>query len=69
MQPFGITLVIIGILMIICTGFNLKTEEKVLDVGPVEINKEENHPVNWSPIAGGVILAGGIILLITARKR
>jgi len=64
----GIVLVIIGIIMIIYTGFNFVTSEKVVDLGPVEINKEKNHPVQWSPIVGVVLLAGGGILIATSKK-
>ena len=41
----GIALLVIGILMTIYTGFNYVTTEKVVDIGPIQINKEENHPV------------------------
>jgi len=57
----GIVLIIIGIVMIIYTGFNFVTSEKVVDLGPVQINKNENHPVQWSPIIGVILLVGGIV--------
>jgi hypothetical protein len=69
MKTTGIILVVIGALLMIFTGFNIVTEEKVLDLGKLEINKKENHPVKWSPIIGGVLLAGGIILVIIAKKK
>lgn len=67
-RPLGIVLVIIGILMLIYTGFNFKTKEKVVDLGPIEINKEKNHPVQWSPIVGAVLLIGGIVVLVRGKK-
>ena len=65
----GIVLIIVGIIMMIYTGFNYVTTEKVVDLGPIEINKEENHPVNWSPIMGAVLIVGGIILMATGKKQ
>lgn len=69
MRTFGIVLIAIGIVMMAITGFNYVTKKKVVDLGPVEINKEENHPVQWSPIVGGVLAVGGIALLMASRKK
>ena len=68
MKNVGIVIIVIGILMIAYTGFNFITKEKVVDVGPIEINKEENHPVQWSPIVGVVLVVGGIVLFAANRK-
>lgn len=68
MKGLGIVLVILGIAMMIITGFNYVTKKNVVDIGPIEINKEENHPVQWSPIIGGVLLIGGIVVLATSKK-
>lgn len=54
--------------MIIYTGFNFITKEKVVDAGPIEINKEKNHPVQWSPIVGVVLVVGGIALIALNKK-
>ena len=69
MKAAGIILIIIGAVMMIFTSINFATEEKVLDLGKLEINKEKNHPISWSPIIGGVLLAGGIILVIVGKKK
>lgn len=68
MKNVGIILIVIGALMMIFTGFNIITKKKVVDVGPVEINKDEKHPVNWSPIVGGIILVAGVVITFTSKK-
>jgi len=68
-KPVGIVLVIIGIIMIIYTGFNYVTTEKVVDLGPIKINAEKNHPVQWSPIVGVVLLVGGIVVMVTGKDK
>ncbi|MEI6141433.1 MAG: hypothetical protein WCP85_19335 [Mariniphaga sp.] len=54
--------------MIIYNGFNYVTTEKVVDLGSIVINKEKNHPVQWSPIAGVILLVGGIVLVVNNKK-
>jgi len=61
MKNVGIVLVVIGLIMTVWRGFNYVTRERVVDVGPVHINADKSHPVQWSPILGGVILAAGIV--------
>ena len=67
-KTLGIALIILGIVMMIYTGFNYVTTEKVVDLGAIKINKEKDHPVQWSPIIGVVLLIGGIVVIVTAKK-
>lgn len=67
-KSVGVILVVLGIAMMVYTGFNFVTKEKVVDLGPVEISKEKNNPVSWSPIIGVVLLVGGIIVLARSKK-
>jgi uncharacterized membrane protein YdcZ (DUF606 family) len=62
-KTLGIALMIIGVVMIAYTGFNYVTTEKVVDLGPIQIDKKENHPIQWSPIVGVVLLIGGIVVI------
>jgi hypothetical protein len=67
-KSIGIILIVIGILMMIYTGFNYVTTKKIIDLGSVQVNKKEDHPVQWSPIVGGVLLMARIIVLISNAK-
>ena len=69
MKNLGIVLVVIGMIMMVWTGFNYVTRERVVDLGPVQINADKNHPVEWSPIVGGVILAAGIVVMVANKNR
>ena len=68
-RTLGIAIVAIGILMMIYTGFNYVTKEKVVDLGPIEISADKNHPVQWSPIVGLVLLIGGVAILLIPRVK
>ena len=69
MRNLGIILVVVGIAMMIITGFNLVTKKKVVDLGPLEINREQKTPINWSPIVGAALLIGGIAIIATDKKK
>ncbi len=69
MRAFGIILLIVGILMMVFSQVNFTTEEKVADIGPLEINKEKEHSVGWPVYAGGAVLVAGIVLIFAGRKR
>jgi uncharacterized membrane protein len=67
---FGIILIAIGIILLAYGGYtSFTTKENVAKLGPIEINKQQEHPVPIGPIAGGVCLVGGIILVVTGNRR
>lgn len=68
MKNTGIVLIVLGIIMMAVTGFNFVTREKVVDIGDLEIKANKSHPVEWSPIVGAVLVAAGIVVLVTNRK-
>jgi len=68
MKTLGLVLIGLGIIMMIYTGFNYVSKEKVVDLGPIEINAEKNHPVKWSPIVGIVLIVGGIVVFAVSKK-
>ena len=68
-KTIGIIIIIAGILMVVFTGFDFTTKEKVVDLGPIQVDKEKNHPVRWSPIIGGVLVVGGIALVLVNKKK
>jgi hypothetical protein len=69
MKIFGWVLIVVGIAMLLLRGIHYKTQEKVVDIGPVEINKTENHNIGWPVYAGGIITLAGIFMVVTASKK
>lgn len=70
MKILGIVILVIGLIIMLITGFNYVTREKVVDIGDVEISMDKNHSVAWSPIVGAVVMAiGGGILLFGVKKQ
>ena len=69
MRNLGIIAIVVGILMIIFTSVNFKTNKKVLDVGSVQVNKKENHHLGWPAYTGIVVCVAGVIILLANKKR
>ena len=67
-KTIGIVIIAIGLIMLLYTGFSYVTSEKVVDLGPIQINKEKNHSVQWPPIVGAVLLIGGIVVIVFDKK-
>lgn len=65
----GVILLVVGIIMLAYGGYSYyTTQENVAKLGPLEINKQEKHPVPVGPIVGGVCIVGGIFLLVSGRR-
>jgi len=69
MKTAGIIILVVGLLITLFTGFNFVTKKKVVDIGNLEITKDENHNMAWSPLVGvAVMVLGGVVLLFGAKK-
>ncbi len=69
MKAIGIVLITLGILMFVFSGFNYTKKEKVVDLGPLEINKSEKEHVGWPVYAGGIAVLAGVVVLAVSRKK
>ena len=68
MKTLGVILIVVGIVMLIVTGFSYTTEETVIDAGPIEVNAEKEQSINWPPYAGGAALVAGLVMVVASRK-
>lgn len=69
MKAIGIILIVAGIAMLIFRNVSFTKEEKVVDLGPVEINKKEKKTVDWPNWAGGVAIVAGIAVMVVDKKK
>ena len=68
MKTLGIILIVAGIAMIIIRGFSVQTEKKVVDAGPIQINRKENKWIGWPTYAGAVVALIGVAVVATGKK-
>jgi uncharacterized membrane protein YidH (DUF202 family) len=69
LKQIGVVVLILGIIMMVYTGFNYVTTERIVDIGDLHIDKKESHPVRWSPILGGVLLVVGLVMVFMGPKK
>ena len=69
MKPLGFLLAILGLLALVYGGISYNRQRTVVDVGPFKATATEQKNIPLSPIVGGILLLGGIVLLVAPRKR
>ena len=66
----GLVLIVIGVIALAYGGYtSFTTKENVAKLGPLEINKQQEHPIPVGPIVGGICIVGGIVLLVAGNKQ
>lgn len=68
-KALGMILTVFGVVGLAWGGFAYTTREKVVDIGPIHATRDETHNVPLPPIAGAVLLVGGIVLLVAHKKK
>ncbi len=69
MKVIGILLIVVGIAMLVFRGFSVQKEEKVLDIGSVEISKKENKWFTWPVYTGAIAIVAGIIVVVAGQRK
>lgn len=68
-RTLGLILILIGIAMLVWTGFTYTKKEKIIDAGPIQVSADKEKSVNWPPYAGGIILVAGVFVFIASKKK
>ena len=64
----GVVLIVLGIVALAYQGITYTTHDKVVDLGPLKVDKKEEKTIPLPPIVGGVALVAGIVLLIASSR-
>ena len=65
----GILLVVFGIFVFAYKGFTYTKEEKIAEIGSVQVTAEKEKTVFINPTTGGIALVAGIVLVMISRRR
>ncbi|MCC2666348.1 MAG: hypothetical protein K0R24_124 [Gammaproteobacteria bacterium] len=64
----GIFLIIMGIGVLAYKGISYTKQEKVAQIGSVQVTADKEKTVYFSPLLGGLSLVAGITLLLIVRR-
>jgi hypothetical protein len=70
MRILGVILIIAGVAGFLVTGVSYTTSEEVIDVGPLQVEREQERSLPMTPVASGIlVLAGGVLMVVGARQK
>jgi hypothetical protein len=65
----AVILIAVGIVALTYQGISYTTKEKIVDLGPIHMTADKTRTIPLPPIVGAVALVGGIVILVTGRKK
>ena len=65
----GVVLIVVGLVGVLWGGFSWTQEKTVVDVGPFKATTQEHKSIPFPPVAGGVALVAGVVLLVLPGRR
>jgi len=68
-KTVGLILILVGIAMLVWTGFSYTKKEKIVDAGPIQISADKEKSVNWPPYVGGIILVAGVFVFVASKRK
>lgn len=69
MRTIGIILILLGIAGFLVEAISWTTSEEILDMGPVEVEKQEQRTVPVTPVAAGIAVVSGVVLVVIDLRR
>lgn len=65
----GVILIALGVIALAYEGITYTAKRTVVDVGPVEVQAEEQRRIPLPPLLGAVAIGGGLVLVLAGSKR
>jgi hypothetical protein len=65
----GVVLAVLGAAALIWPKLTYTQRETLVDAGPINITTDTQKSVPFAPILGGVVLAGGAVLIVVGVRK
>jgi hypothetical protein len=63
----GFVLVVVGLVIAAWGVYGFKTQDKIVDIGPIHAKKTTEHHIPCASIVGGLVLVGDVAKIVMAR--
>lgn len=63
-KVIGIVLIVLGVVGLAYGGLSWTRRDTIVDAGPIEITADKTERVPLPPIAGGLLLIAGVVLVM-----
>ena len=63
-KVIGIVLIVLGVVGLAYGGLSWTRRDTIVDAGPIEITADKTERVPLPPIAGGLLLIAGVVLMM-----
>jgi hypothetical protein len=68
LMAIGVLLVVLGIVGLVVQNVHFTETKRVVDIGPLHVNSEEQHNVPIPTIAGIIAVIAGLGMVFAAKR-
>jgi uncharacterized membrane protein HdeD (DUF308 family) len=65
----GIALILLGVVALAYQGITYTSEEKIIDMGPLQATAQTEKTIPLPPVLGVLALVGGIVLVVVGARK
>lgn len=65
----GIALILLGVVALAYQGITYTSEEKIIDLGPLQATAQTEKTIPLPPVLGVLALVGGIVLVVVGARK
>jgi UDP-N-acetylmuramyl pentapeptide phosphotransferase/UDP-N-acetylglucosamine-1-phosphate transferase len=65
----GVVLIVLGLIGVLWGGISWTREKTVVDLGPFQARAQEHKTIPIPPVAGGIAIVAGVVLLVVPGRR
>lgn len=68
MKALGVLLIVLGVIGLAYGGISWTRRDKIIDAGPIQVTTDKTESIPLPPIAGGLMLVAGVVLLMKSGR-
>ena len=68
-KSLSLVLLILGIALLIWTGFSYTKRENLIDAGPIQVSVGQERTIDWPPFLGVALVVAGAAGYARAKRK